>query len=223
VQKAAPTDWFTTTRQALPEFFRLARRLRPTFHMPDIRGIDHDFLREQHVAALIWDVDGTLMPHHYKGVAPSLQPTVDRILQLSEVRHAILSNCGEERLLELGQLFPRIPVIKVYESELGTVCRTLLSGRDEWRIGSRLIDPPEQRQPVKKPSRKLVDCAMQVIGCEDRSGVVMVGDQYFTDIAGANLAGIRSIKVDTFDPRSFPFVLRSFQRIESLLYRLFYR
>ena len=64
---------------------------------------------------------------------------------------------------------------------------------------------------------------MRVIGCPDRSGVVMVGDQYFTDIAGANLAGIRSIKVDTFDPPSFPFVLRSFQRIESLLYRLFYR
>jgi predicted HAD superfamily phosphohydrolase YqeG len=219
----APTDWLTTTRQALPEFFRLARRLRPTFRMKDIREIDHAFVREHQISTLIWDVDGTLMPHHYKGVAPSLQPAMDRIFELSEIRHSILSNCGEERLLELGQLFPRIPVIKVYETELGTVCRTLLDGREEWRADSGAVDPPRQRQPIKKPSAKLVECAMRVIGCKDRSGVVMVGDQYFTDIAGANLAGIRSIKVDTFDPPSFPFVLRSFQRIESLLYRLFYR
>jgi predicted HAD superfamily phosphohydrolase YqeG len=220
---AAPTDWITTTRQALPAFFRLARRLRPTFHMTDIRGIDHAFVRENGVNALIWDVDGTLMPHHYKGVAPSLQPAMVKILELAEVRHTILSNCGEERLVELGQLFPHIPVVKVYETESGTVSRVLVDGREEWHGETGLIEPPRERKPVKKPSAKLVSCAMQVIGRQDRSGVVMVGDQYFTDIAGANLAGIRSIKVDTFDPRSFPFAVRSFQRIESLLYRLFYR
>jgi predicted HAD superfamily phosphohydrolase YqeG len=220
---AAPTDWITTTRQALPEFFRLARRLRPTFRMRDIRGIDHAFVREKGINALIWDVDGTLMPHHYKGVAPSLQPAMDKILELSEVRHSILSNCGEERLVELGQLFPHIPVVKVYETESGTVSRVLKEGREEWVAEAGPIERPRQRQPIKKPSAKLVACAMRVIGREDRSGVVMVGDQYFTDIAGANLAGIRSIKVETFDPQSFPFAVRSFQRFESLLYRLFYR
>jgi hypothetical protein len=148
---------------------------------------------------------------------------MDQILELAEVRHTILSNCGEERLVELGQLFPHIPVVKVYETESGTVCRTLVKGREEWLGDAGPLDPPRQRQPIKKPSAKLVECAMRVIGQEDRSGVVMVGDQYFTDIAGANLAGIRSIKVETFDPRSFPFAVRSFQRFESLFYRLFYR
>ena len=220
---AAPTDWIATTRQALPEFFRLARRLRPTFQMRDIRGIDHAFIRENGINALIWDVDGTLMPHHYKGVAPSLQPAMDKILELSEVRHTILSNCGEERLVELGQLFPHIPVVKAYETESGTVCRTLVKGREEWLGDAGSLEPPRQRQPIKKPSAKLVECAMRVLGREDRAGVVMVGDQFFTDIAGANLAGIRSIKVDTLDPRSFPFAVRSFQRFESVVYRLFYR
>jgi predicted HAD superfamily phosphohydrolase YqeG len=191
--------------------------------MADIRGIDHAFVRENRINTLIWDVDGTLMAHHYKGVAPSLQPAMDKILELSEVRHAILSNCGEERLVELGQLFPTIPVIKVYETESGTACRTLIEGREEWLGAGGPVNPPLQRQPVKKPSAKLVECAMRVIGRVDRSGVVMVGDQYFTDIAGANLAGIRSVKVDTFDPGSFPFAVRSFQRFESLFYRLFYR
>jgi HAD superfamily phosphatase (TIGR01668 family) len=219
----AKSDWLTTTRQALPEFLRLARRLRPTFHMRDIRGIDHDFVRKQKIDALIWDVDGTLMPHHDRAVAPSLQPTIDKILELREVRHAILSNCGEDRLRELGELFPHMPVIKVYESEAGTVCRTLIDGREEWSTETGPTAAPVERRPVKKPSAKLVDCAMRQLGRTERSGVVMVGDQYFTDIAGANLAGIRSIKVDTFDPDSFPFAVRSFQRVEALLYRLFYR
>jgi predicted HAD superfamily phosphohydrolase YqeG len=48
----------------------------------------------------------------------------------------------------------------------------------------------------------------------------MVGDQYFTDIAGANLAGINSVKVPTLSPRSFPLLLRSFQRAEWLMVRL---
>jgi HAD superfamily phosphatase (TIGR01668 family) len=219
----AKTDWITTTRQALPEFFRLARKLRPTFHMKDIRGIDHEFVRANRITALIWDVDGTLMPHHHNGVAPSLLPTMEKILELTEVRHAILSNCGEDRLLELGKLFPQIPVIKVYETERGTAWRQLLDGRDEWMNEVGVIEPPTERRPVKKPSARLVECAMRVLERDDRSGVVMVGDQYFTDIAGANLAGIRSVKVDTFDPASFPFAVRSFQRVESLLYRLFYR
>jgi predicted HAD superfamily phosphohydrolase YqeG len=45
----------------------------------------------------------------------------------------------------------------------------------------------------------------------------MVGDQYFTDIAGANLAGIRSIKVPTVGRAQFPFVVRWFQRLETAL------
>jgi predicted HAD superfamily phosphohydrolase YqeG len=46
-----------------------------------------------------------------------------------------------------------------------------------------------------------------------------VGDQYLTDIAGANLAGIRSIKVPTIGRRSFPLPVRFLQWSEELLFR----
>ena len=55
------------------------------------------------------------------------------------------------------------------------------------------------------------------LGCN--TGVVMVGDQYTTDIAGANLAGIRSIKVATIARHSFPFPVRLLQTMEDMLVR----
>ncbi|MCA9722385.1 MAG: HAD hydrolase-like protein, partial [Gemmatimonadetes bacterium] len=51
-------------------------------------------------------------------------------------------------------------------------------------------------------------------------GVVMVGDQYLTDIAGANLAGARSIKLAAIAPETLPPGIRAGQRVERLLYRL---
>jgi predicted HAD superfamily phosphohydrolase YqeG len=42
----------------------------------------------------------------------------------------------------------------------------------------------------------------------------MVGDQYWTDVAGAGLAGIRSAKVPTAGRSTFPPALRAFQTIE---------
>jgi predicted HAD superfamily phosphohydrolase YqeG len=56
----------------------------------------------------------------------------------------------------------------------------------------------------------------------DRARVFMIGDQYFTDIASANLAGIRSVKVDTRSPASFPLPVRTLQRIERAVYHIFY-
>jgi predicted HAD superfamily phosphohydrolase YqeG len=43
----------------------------------------------------------------------------------------------------------------------------------------------------------------------------MIGDQYFTDIVSANLAGVRSIKVPTLDPPSFPTAVRLSQKFET--------
>ena len=48
----------------------------------------------------------------------------------------------------------------------------------------------------------------------------MVGDQYFTDIAGANLAGVRSIKLSAIGPESLPRSIRMGQMVERLVYRL---
>ena len=42
--------------------------------------------------------------------------------------------------------------------------------------------------------------AMEKIGC-DRSNTIFVGDQIFTDVMGANLAGIRTILVKPIHPK----------------------
>jgi predicted HAD superfamily phosphohydrolase YqeG len=223
----AASDWITTTRQALPQFFELVSKLRPTHHLPDVRAIDEGFLAHHRVKALIWDVDGTLMAHHHMSVAEEYQSTLGRIAERSDVRQVILSNCGETRFGELGRIFPEIPVLKAYRQTDGTtVLRTLLRGAERWsdgRPGTDLSPLEKGLRPLKKPSAELIEFALAEAGSPPREQVYMVGDQFFTDIAGANLAGIRSIKVPTRDRGSFPFAVRSFQRIEAAIYRILYR
>jgi FMN phosphatase YigB (HAD superfamily) len=50
--------------------------------------------------------------------------------------------------------------------------------------------------------------------------VAIVGDQYLTDIAPANLVGIRSIKVATVTPESFSAAVRVLQRVDRTMYHL---
>lgn len=224
---AAPSDWFTTTRQALPRFFKLVSKLKPSFHLPDITALDPQFVERERIAALLWDVDGTLMPHHDMGVATEFQATLKHLE--TRVPQAILSNCGEDRFHELGRIFPELPVLKAYKSADGRVLlRVLERGAEAWSEGSgearRKIGKPEgSLTPLKKPSAELIEFALDQLGSPPRERVFMVGDQYFTDIAGANLAGIGSIKVPTFKPHSFPFPVRSFQLLERAVYRLVHR
>ena len=222
---AAPPDWMTTTWQTLPRFFRLLAKIRPTFHFPDVTALNRAFLDKYGAAALLWDVDGTLMPHHDTRVASEFRDAL-RSLE-NEVPQAILSNCGEERLAELGTIFPELPVLKAYRTDAGaTVLRCLERGQERWTVRTAMTHEPIERPagrltPLKKPSADLIECALHRLGAADRRDhVFMVGDQYFTDIAGANLAGIRSIKVPTFGRRSFPFAIRCFQLIERAIYRL---
>jgi predicted HAD superfamily phosphohydrolase YqeG len=223
-EMAAPDDWFTTTKQALPRFFELVSKLKPTFHLPDITAVDRRFVEDQNVAALLWDVDGTLMPHHDMGVASEFRATLANLE--SKIPQAILSNCGEIRFHELGRIFPELPVLKAYRGpDGGVVLRILHGGIERWSEGAgatrRDVARPEGTLiALKKPSAELIELALEQLGSPPRDRVFMVGDQYFTDIAGANLAGIGSIKVSTFKPKSFPFALRSFQLFERAVYRL---
>jgi predicted HAD superfamily phosphohydrolase YqeG len=66
----------------------------------------------------------------------------------------------------------------------------------------------------------LIDAAIDELQAAPRSAVFMVGDQYFTDIAGANLAGIASVKVRTVHPESFPIAVRCLQQVERALFRV---
>ncbi|MGE0352467.1 MAG: HAD hydrolase-like protein [Gemmatimonadales bacterium] len=218
----ASSDWIVTTRQALPDFFRLVRRIRPSHHLPDIRAIDDAFVRDHRVEALIWDVDGTLMPHHDTSVAPEFLPAFMGLVERPDLLHAILSNSGEERFLELGRIFPDLRVFKAYRGPSGIAHRLLWQGKERWTgraPGEEIGDP---LRPLKKPSAELVRLVLEELGSPAPERTFMVGDQYFTDIAGANLAGIGSIKVPTLDRAGFPLAVKSFQRVEELLYRLLY-
>jgi predicted HAD superfamily phosphohydrolase YqeG len=217
--------WTATVLQAAPRLLELVRNLKPTTHVAVVTSLDETFLATHAVSAILWDVDGTLMPHHDRAVASEISAVLEVIGR--HVPQAILSNCDDERLVQLGGLFAALPVFKGYRLETGTVAlRRLHEGRDEWSLrdasgAQPLPSPPPRALPIRKPSAALVQHVIEWLGA-DRERAFMVGDQYFTDIAGANLAGIRSVKVDTLAPASFPLAVRAFQFMESVVYRLLY-
>ena len=218
----ATTDWWRTTRQAIPQLGRLIWKLRPTIELKSIREIDSAFVERHGVKAFLWDVDGTLMGHHDPALDPEFLEAIRRLLALPGIQHAILSNCGEERFEELGRIFPEIPVFKAYQAAGGIALRRLLRGDETWwgAEGAGIGAKPVCGNPLKKPSAELISSVLATLGRPPSANVFMVGDQYFTDIAGANLAGVNSIKVATIAPQTFPLLLRSFQRAEWLMVRL---
>lgn len=161
------------------------------------------------------------MPHHHRLVDPGLGATLAELR--GHVPQAILSNCGEARFRELGEIFPNLPILKGYQVEGRLVLRRLESGRELWRAGrSTIPQPGGSVLAVKKPSGELIDSALDelAVDVERRALALMVGDQHCTDIAGANLAGIRSAKVQTIAPGSFPLPIRCFHLFERAVYRL---
>jgi predicted HAD superfamily phosphohydrolase YqeG len=50
----------------------------------------------------------------------------------------------------------------------------------------------------------------------------MIGDQYLTDVAGANLGGVRSIKLPTLARETFRPSVRFSQSLERGLYTVLY-
>ena len=218
-----------TARRLLPRLARLSREIRPTFHLDTVNGLSAGRLRDLGVEAVLWDVDGTLMAHHAGRVDPALAAGFEDLLGAPGLRHAIVSNCQEARLAELGEIFPAVPVILGYETAAGAAFRVRRGPAESWRgpgaaamEGSSAGDPVAGGlRPLRKPSRRLVQAALDVLDVADRpSAALMVGDQYFTDIASANLAGVRSAKVPTLHRASFPAPVRWSQRLEAVLYRL---
>ena len=205
--------------QALPRAGSLLRQLRPTLHIADILSLRPGFLESLNVRGLIWDVDGTLMPNHAQAVAPQFERAFQRLLDLPSLRHVILSNSGERRLLELGSIFPSIPVLRAYRTKNGLSYRRLLGGTESWSGASSTARGTSM---IKKPHPVLIEFAVRELGLSDRAQALMVGDQYFTDVAGANLGHVRSIKVQTLAPESFELPVRLFQLVESRIFRLLY-
>lgn len=72
-----------------------------------------------------------------------------------------------------------------------------------------------------KPKPSAYRRAMEQLGC-DRTNTIFVGDQIFTDVCGANLAGIRTILVKPIHPKEeIQIVLKRYlEKVVLLCYRI---
>jgi HAD superfamily phosphatase (TIGR01668 family) len=208
-------DWRATLRQALPVLPRVLGSLRPTWVLPSVRAITPQFLCDAGIRALIWDVDGTLAHHQATHFAPEAAAHFERLLSMRGLRHAVVSNCGEQRFRQLAGLFPTLPVIKVYSGATGPIARVRTGDQEVWSAR-----PAGELRPLRKPDPAPVEFALRALRIDDRRRVAMVGDQCLTDIASANLGGISSIKVPTLGRASCPPAVRVLQSVDAVLFHL---
>jgi predicted HAD superfamily phosphohydrolase YqeG len=222
--KPETRDWLQTARQTIPHAMRVARSLAPTFKLDRLTDLDETFVEREGIDAILWDVDGTLTHYHGGQLAPEVYRAASELFEHRGLRHAIVSNCDDIRLAELGRMFPALPVLKVYMGDAGLLGREVLRGHERWfRLapgGAEEASPPDRRlTPVRKPSPDIIRFALHRVGTA-AGRTVMVGDQLWTDVAGANLGGIRSIHIPTVGRSTFPAPLRLFQRIEGWVRRI---
>lgn len=219
MQSSLRGDWVTTVVQGVPKLSALSRHMRPTLQLDSIASLNAATLRSFGAHCLIWDVDGTLMRRHGNEVAPQLVESFQRLLDDPALRHVVLSNCDETRFVELATIFPTIPIIRVYQTDRGIVVRRRLGASDSSIFGVGVsLDPG--CTVLRKPNVSMVRAALDELGCASAADAVMIGDQYLTDIAPANMAGVRSVKVRTVEPGSFPAAVRALQLAEKLLFAI---
>ena len=214
---------FTTLFQVLPRLGAVLRHMRPTWHVPSLAAVTPQFLAQHGITGCVWDIDGTLTGDRRPALVPEARAPFEALLGAPGVKHAVLSNASEERYRQLGTMFPALPILRGYERAGAAELRfrRLQGTTDTWsdaELESRLA---EGWTVVRKPRAALVDYALRELGMRNDQ-VVMIGDQYMTDVAGANLGGIRSIKLPTLDPGSFRRAVRAGQIVETALYRLLY-
>ena len=209
----ATGDWPETIRQMLPMMPRVLLSLRPSWSLAGIEMIDVDFLAEAGLRTLIWDVDGTLTHHHSCQLAAEAVTAFRQLREVEGLQHVIASNCGEQRFVSLSEVFRDVPIVKAYRAEDGPVARIRVNDDESWSSmpRGRLI-------PLRKPDPRVILAAVQALGISDYSSVAMVGDQHLTDVAAANLAGIRSIKVPTTGSAERPFMVRLLQAADAAAY-----
>jgi len=210
---------FTTFVQVAPRLASLVGKMRPTWQVRSLAEVSPEFLRANGVRGLIWDVDGTLTGDRRRELLPECAGPFRALLGDDALRHVILSNASEERFLQLGEMFPTIPVLRGYALRGELLFRKIARGTDCWtaeELAARLADGAHV---IRKPSAELVELAVRELACE-KGEAAMVGDQYLTDVAGANLGGVRSIKLPTLAPETFRPSVRFGQIAEGAVYAL---
>jgi len=211
---------FATLVQVLPRLPGLVRRMRPTWHLPALSAVDAKFIAAHGIRGLIWDVDGTLTGDRGE-LLPEATAPFRALLARAGLRHVILSNAGEERFRQLSDIITTVKLLRAYELGHKVLYRSRLGSTDSWTELELTQRLDSGARVIRKPSAVLIEYAVRELGCA-AGETVMIGDQYLTDIAGANLGGVRSIKLPTLAPETFRLPVRVSQRLESAAYVLLY-
>ena len=212
---------FSTFVQVAPRLLGVVRHMKPTWHMLALVAVTPAWLAEQGVRALLWDVDGTLTGDRQPSLAPESEGPFRKLLAAPGLRHAVLSNAGEERYLQLGTMFPEMPILRSYTQGAELLYRRLQGTADTWTRAERDSRLAAGARVVRKPNALLVEYAMRELGVT-KGETAMIGDQYMTDVAGANMAGVRSIKLPTLARETFRPAVRFSQALERGLYSVLY-
>lgn len=165
---------FSTFVQTLPRLPSVVKHMPPTWHLESLSQVDAVFLEQHGIHAIIWDVDGTLTGDRRTKLHPSAEPAFRALLAMPRLKHVILSNAGEERFVELGGMFPEMPILRAYKQGNETLYRRRLGAFDSWtpqEVARRL---EEGAGVIRKPSAELVAYALKELGVE-RGEVVMIG------------------------------------------------
>lgn len=214
---ATGSSAFTTFFQVLPRLATIVRHMRPTWHLLSLAEVTPQFLERQGIRGCIWDVDGTLTGDRRPALAPQAAAPFLLLLGHAGLSHVVLSNASEERYAQLGTIFPEMPILRAYRKDGETRFRRLQGADDSWTAAELEAALADGFQVIRKPDARLVEYALRELKL-GRQEVVMLGDQYMTDIAGANLGGVRSIKLPTIAGETFRRVVRFSQHLEMLVY-----
>ena len=208
-----------TLRQSAPHLGAAIRNMRPTWHVESLRSVTAEFLDQHEIRTVIWDADGTLTAYHAAQLDPEIEPAFRALLASPRIQHLMISNSPEWRFAALGKLLPSVRIIRVYVCNNVVHTRSLYLGVDSMTTETRAALLAAGAHALRKPHRALMECALAQVDGEP-AHAVMIGDQYLTDVAGAGMTGVRSIKVAPLAPSSFPLAVRLAQKGETLLYAL---
>lgn len=212
---------FTTFFQVVTRLPTIMRQMRPTWHVPSLGVVNAAFVAAHGITGMIWDVDGTLTGDRRPALAPEADAAFRALTGHPGLRHVVLSNAGEERFSQLGTMFPMMPILRAYTLGDQLLYRRLQGHRDSWTSDELARQLAAGAAVIRKPNAVLVDYAAQELGLA-KGAIVMIGDQYLTDVAGANLGGVRSIKLPTLARETFRTSVKLSQRFELALYGLLY-
>jgi predicted HAD superfamily phosphohydrolase YqeG len=212
---------FSTFFQVAPHLLRVMRHMRPTWHQGTLTAVTPAFLRWHGLRGVIWDVDGTLTGDRRTELRPEAEAAFRMLAEDPGLRHVVLSNAGEERYRQLGTIFAGMPILRAYTLGPEILYRRLQGTDDTWTAEELAARLAAGARVIRKPSAVLVDYAVRELGCT-KDEAVMIGDQYLTDVAGANLGGVRSIRLPTLARETFRPAVRLSQVLERGLYAVLY-